>query len=66
MRSRSCSIGAACSALHHLGYVRHVAAALEADAQDPSTGQEALPCGMAYRPGWEMGRKETFDVMARS
>jgi len=53
-------------ALQHLGYARHVAAALELDAPDPIAGHEALPWGKAYRHGWEMGRKETYEVMETS
>jgi len=53
-------------ALHHLGYARHVASALEPDGQDPITDHEALPWGKAYRHGWEMGRKETYEVMETS
>ncbi len=53
-------------ALQRLGYTRHVAAALELDVQDPIAGHEALPWGKAYRHGWEMGRKETYEVMETS
>ncbi|MCB2261911.1 MAG: hypothetical protein LGR52_03085 [Candidatus Thiosymbion ectosymbiont of Robbea hypermnestra] len=50
-------------ALDQLGYARHVASALEPDGPDPIAGQEALPWGRAYRHGWEMGRKEAFEVI---
>jgi hypothetical protein len=50
-------------ALELLGYARHVAGALEPDAQDVIAGQEILPWGKAYRHGWEMGEKETYEVM---
>jgi len=53
-------------ALQRLGYARHVAAALELDAPDPIAGHEVLPWGKAYRHGWEMGRKETYEVMETS
>ncbi len=52
-------------ALQCLGYMRHIAAALEPDAPDLIAGQETLPWGRAYRHGWEMGQKETFEVMER-
>jgi hypothetical protein len=50
-------------ALDSLGYARHVAGALDTDAGDVIAGQEILPWGKAYRHGWDMGRKETFEVM---
>ena len=50
-------------ALELLGYARHVAGSLDPDPQDIIDGQEALPWGKAYRHGWDMGRKETFEVM---
>ena len=50
-------------ALDRLGYSRHVVSALEPDARDAIAAHEALPWGKAYRHGWEIGRKETFEVM---
>jgi len=50
-------------ALELLGYARHVAGALEPDPEDVIAGQEILPWGKAYRHGWEMGEKETYEVM---
>ena len=50
-------------ALDSLGYTRHIAGALEPDTKDVIAGQEVLPWGKAYRHGWDMGRKETFEVM---
>jgi len=50
-------------ALVLLGYARHVAAALEPDPRDLVEGHEALPWGKAYRHGWDMGQKETFEIM---
>jgi hypothetical protein len=50
-------------ALDLLGYARHVAGALEPDAEDVIDGHEVLPWGKAYRHGWELGQKETFEVM---
>jgi hypothetical protein len=50
-------------ALDLLGYARHVAGALEPDAQDRIDVNEALSWGKAYHHGWAMGQKETFEVM---
>lgn len=49
--------------LEQLGYARHVAAALDPDPPDLIADHQTLPWGKAYRHGWEMGRKETFEVM---
>lgn len=53
-------------ALDRLGYARHVAAALEPDAETLIAGHETLPWGKAYLHGWDMGQKETFEVMETS
>lgn len=50
-------------ALRDLGYGRQISASLDPDAQDLISGQEILPWGKAYGHGWEMGRKETYEVM---
>ena len=50
-------------ALDQLGYARHVASALEPDGEAAIAGHEALPWGKAYRHGWDMGQKETYEVM---
>lgn len=50
-------------ALGHLGYAKQVAGVLDSDGEDLIAAHEALPWGKAFRHGWAMGRKETFDVM---
>lgn len=50
-------------ALGHLGYAKQVESVLDADAEDLTAAHEVLPWGKAFRHGWEMGRKETFEVV---
>lgn len=50
-------------ALDRIGYARQVASALEPDAENAIAGHETLPWGKAYRHGWDMGQKETYEVM---
>lgn len=50
-------------ALGRLGYEKHVAGALDPDAEDLIAAHEILPWGKAFRHGWEMGRKETYEAM---
>jgi hypothetical protein len=52
--------------LTRLGYLPQVVSAVEPDPPDVASGQEALPWGKAYRHGWEMGRRETDEVMGAS
>jgi hypothetical protein len=40
-----------------------VESALDPDPAEVIAGQEALPWGKAYRHGWDMGRRETDEVM---
>jgi len=49
--------------LAELGYRPQVESAIDPDPADVIGGQEALPWGNAYRHGWEMGRRETGEVM---
>ena len=50
-------------ALGRLGYAGHVVGALDPDPEDLTAEQALLPWGKAYRHGWEMGQKETHEVM---
>ena len=50
-------------ALGRLGYGKHVAAAVDPDAETLVADQGLLPWGKAHRHGWEMGRRETYEVM---
>lgn len=52
--------------LARLGYLPQVASAVEPDPVDLIAGQETLPWGKAYRHGWDMGRRETDEVMGAS
>ncbi|MEA3275231.1 MAG: hypothetical protein U9Q81_08080 [Pseudomonadota bacterium] len=49
--------------LSRMGYAKQVTGAVDPDAADVIVGQELLPWGKAYGHGWEMGRKETYEVM---
>lgn len=50
-------------ALGQLGYAKQVRSVLDPDAEDLTAAHEALPWGKAFRHGWEMGRRETYEVM---
>lgn len=50
-------------AFAELGYAQQVLDTLESDAVDRIAGQEFLPWGKAYRHGFEMGEKETKEVL---
>jgi hypothetical protein len=53
------------SALEELGYGTAVDDAIEArDGAQALAGQEALPWGRAYRHGFEMGLRETREVIS--
>ncbi len=50
-------------ALDRLGYRARVEAALHPDTGDPLQEQAQLPWGKAYRHGFEIGERETGEVM---
>jgi roadblock/LC7 domain-containing protein len=49
--------------LRELGAADQIAARVEADTADRLAGQEFLPWGKAYLHGFEMGDRETREVL---
>ncbi len=50
-------------ALRGLGYGAQISQAVDADSDERIVGQEFLPWGKAYLHGFEMGEKETREVL---
>ncbi|MBL3527626.1 MAG: hypothetical protein JMN27_08850 [gamma proteobacterium endosymbiont of Lamellibrachia anaximandri] len=50
-------------ALRDLGYAEQISRTVDADSEKRITGQELLPWGKAYLHGFEMGEKETREVL---
>ena len=46
-----------------LGHANQIVASLDPDSEHLIAGQEILPWGKAYLHGWEMGTRETHEVM---